>query len=97
MLKYKVSLEDEVIVDWSTIQGIVNQSRKFVKHGFDKLRNEHLQKLVSGDERPEGEAYEFCTLLAQIVTVLVNGRQPSEVSAALRDSEMFGAAKGETD
>ena len=51
MLNYKVSLDDEVIVDWSTIQGIVNQSRKFVKHGFDKLRNEHLQKLVSRDLR----------------------------------------------
>eukprot|EP01034_Spumella_vulgaris_P032751 gene32751-40423_t len=94
IMNFTVDIQDEVIVDGSTVQGIVNESRKFVKHGLDKLRNEHLQALCGRDAQPEGETLDFCNLMSELVTVVANGKQPADVSAALRDSEMFGGAKG---
>ena len=98
MLKYKVSPEEECVVTWSSIRANVKHLHKFVKHGPDKLRNEHLQSLVgSKDEEPPVDELEFCTLLAAIASLVINGQQPEEISAALRDSEMFAGPKGSSD
>ena len=98
LLEYKVPENDEHVMPWSSLRASVKHLHKFVKHGPDKLRNEHLQALVgSKDEEPPADELEFCTLMAAVVSHIVNGHVPSEVSAAIRDSEMFAGPKGTND
>ena len=97
VLEYKVSDEDEIFVTWTTVREIVQHLHKFVKHGPDKLRNEHLQALCGRTKEPISEELEFCEHFASIINIIVNGRCPIEVSAALRDAEMFAGPKGNDD
>ena len=89
--------DEEIKIHWTEVQTIVNGFRKKVKGGLDKLRAEFLQQLCGNKTEPLPREHEFMDLLAQVLTLMANGKMPKEIIPIIRDCEMHAGPKKHSD
>ena len=67
------------------VREVIRKTKKLIRPGLDKLRYEHLVTLVGRGTEPLPEEEAFCGWLAQVLTIIMKGDEPEEVTAALRE------------
>ena len=75
------------------IASIVFTQKELIAHGYDKLRYEHLKALLGSRRDKEADETEFGEQLAQIITLIINGKVPQEIHVLFADCEVIAGEK----
>ena len=73
------------------------KGKAMVKPGVDKLRYEHLKAMIGRNSEPSPQEEEFCTLFAELLTLIIRGEYPVDIKCMLRDNELIALDKGNDD
>ena len=94
---FKVQEEHKIFVDGMEIRRIIQNSKKMIRPGLDKLRYEHLKALVGRNVEPSASEIRFTTLFGELVAVILNGDIPESVACVIRDNELIAIPKSDSD
>jgi len=91
--------ENLVQFEWEELRDYIKSAGKLINPGPHKLRFEHLQQMAgrsANNQIKEKEKY-FCISLAKVLTFILHGKEPNEVSAVLKGYQLVPMAKGVND
>jgi hypothetical protein len=90
---------DLIQLQWEDLRSYIQSAKKLITPGPDKLRYEHLQQMAgrsANNQIREAEKY-FCIVLAKVLTIILQGKEPNEVSAVLKGYKLLPMSKGVSD
>ena len=94
---FRVLDDDKFVVSAEQLRMVINRGKSAIQPGVDKLRYEHLQALVGKGGEADADEWRFCSLLARVITLILNGDFPDEVAPLVRDNSMTALSKGAED
>lgn len=97
MRSFRVPDESKLVVSAEQLRIVINRGKSAIQPGVDKLRYEHLQALAGKGGEADADEWRFCSLLAKVITLILNGDFPDEVAPLVRDNMMTAISKGADD
>lgn len=79
------------------VASFVRGTRNLVKHGFDKMRHEHLKALMGPFNDVEPDAAEFRRVYTKLINKLISGDIPTAVIPMFRDIDLIAVPKSGND
>ena len=71
--------------------------KRMVKHGFDRMRHEHLKALFGSAFQNDPVEAEFRAVYTKVINRIINGDMPSAVMPLFRDIELIAIPKAGND